>query len=81
MKKIEQLELDQITKANTEFTELKETIANIEVQKHQALHRMSALQAEFKDLEAKLIEKYGENVTINTKTGEIIEQEENGNNT
>ena len=76
MKKIEQSELEQIKKANTEVGELKETIANIEVQKHQALHRISALQLEFKDLESELIKKYGDNVTINTKTGEITENVE-----
>jgi len=76
MKKIEQSELEQIIKANTEFGELKETIANIEIQKHQALHRLSALQLEFKDLESELIKKYGDNVTINTKTGEITKNVE-----
>ena len=38
MKKIEQSELDQITKANSDFAQIKETIANVEIQKHQSLH-------------------------------------------
>jgi hypothetical protein len=76
MKKIEQSELDQITKANSDFAQIKETIANIEIQKHQSLHKLSALQVEFKTLEDELIKKYGDNVTINIKTGEITENVE-----
>jgi hypothetical protein len=71
MKKIEQSELDQITKANSDFADIKETIANIEIQKHQSLHKLSTLQLEFKTLEDELIKKYGDNVLIDIRTGEI----------
>ncbi len=71
MKKIEQSELDQITKANSDFAQIKETIANVEIQKHQSLHKLSTLQLEFKTLEDELIKKYGDNVLIDIRTGEI----------
>jgi hypothetical protein len=73
MKKLEQSELDKITKANLDFAQIKETIANIEIKKHLSLHTLSALQVEFKALEDELIKKYGDKVTINIKTGEITE--------
>ena len=77
MKKIEQSELDQITKVNSKFAEIKETIANIEIQKHHLLNELSALQVEFKSLEDELIKKYGDNVLIDIRTGEIKENVEN----
>ena len=46
------------------------------IQKHVALHKISSLQSEFKELEAELVKKYGDNVTINLETGEIKENVE-----
>ena len=50
--------------------------ADAEIQKHVALHKISSLQSEFKELEAELVKKYGDNVTINLETGEIKENVE-----
>jgi putative IMPACT (imprinted ancient) family translation regulator len=76
MKKIEKSELEQITKTNSELAEIKEIIANIEIQKHQALHNLSALQVEFKNLEDELIKKYGDNILIDIRTGKITKKED-----
>ncbi len=76
MKKIETKELEKVNEINKEFMSLKTSIADSELQKHVALHKISSLQSEFKELEAELVKKYGDNVTINLETGEIKENVE-----
>ncbi len=76
MKKIETEELEKVNAMNVEFNSLKKAIADAELQKHVALHKISSLQSEFKELETELVEKYGDNVTINLETGEIKENVE-----
>jgi len=76
MKKIETKELEKVNEINKEFISLKTSVADAEFQKHVALHKISSLQSEFKELEAEPVKKYGDNVTINLETGEIKENVE-----
>ena len=76
MKKLETKELEKVNAMNVEFNSLKKVIADAELQKHVALHKVSSLQSEFNELESELVEKYGDNVTINLGTGEIKENVE-----
>lgn len=76
MEKIETKELEKVNEINKEFMSLKTSVADAELQKHVALHKISSLQSEFKELEAELVKKYGDNVTINLETGEIKENVE-----
>jgi chaperonin cofactor prefoldin len=68
-------ELDGIQQMNSEFQKMKNSLGDIELQKHSILKHIDDLKKVFMDNERLLIEKYGEDAVINIKTGEITKKE------
>jgi chaperonin cofactor prefoldin len=81
MKKVEEgafvtsQELEEIQQMNSEFQKMKNSLGDIELQKHSILKHIDELKKVFMENERLLIEKYGEDAVINIKTGEITKKE------
>ena len=73
--KLTQEELETIQQMNTEYTRLRMSIADFEMNKYAALNAMEALREKFSNHERLLIDLYGEDAVINMKTGEITKKE------
>lgn len=73
--KLEETELTQIREARQKFTEAKLALGDLELNKQMILDEVRTLKAQFKVIEENLIEKYGEDSTINTDTGEITKKD------
>ena len=74
MKKVTKKELEKLNEGVESINKVQKQIGGLEIQKHQLLHVMSSLQDNLSKFHDELKEKYGD-VTINTATGEIIEDE------
>ena len=82
MKNIEQTELEKLRNLNKSFSDLRSSLADLEIQrrtiqihKENVFRDMDNLSGEFKELEAELLAKYG-NVKINLQTGEITDDKD-----
>ena len=82
MKNIEQTELEKLRNLNKSFSDLRSSLADLEIKgrtvqihKENVFRDMDKLSAEFKELEAELLAKYG-NVKINLQTGEITDDKD-----
>jgi chaperonin cofactor prefoldin len=81
MKKVEEgafvtsQELEEIQQMNSEFQKMKNSLGDIELQKHSILKHIDELKKVFMENERLLIQKYGEDAVINIKTGEITKKE------
>ena len=73
--KITDKELKELQEINTEYNKRKAALGELEMQKHAILHQVDGLNASLSELEKKLVEKYGEDVTIDISTGQIKEKE------
>ena len=73
--KITDKELKELQEINAEFNKRKAALGELEMQKHAILHQVDNLNASFSELEKKLVDKYGEDVTIDISTGQIKEKE------
>ena len=83
MKKISEDQLKEIQGINNKFLQAKVGIADAELNKAKLIAEINALQAEFKAIEQKLIEEYGNDAVVDLKTGEVkppAKKEENGEN-
>ena len=74
-KKLTQEELKSIQDLNQRFMNTKVAIADAVVSQQAMVEALGTIQAEFKEVEAKMTEKYGENATIDVKTGEVKDPE------
>jgi len=74
--KITDEELKELQEINAEFNKRKAALGELEMQKHSILHQVDALNKSFAELEKKLVEKYGTDVTIDISTGDIQEKQE-----
>lgn len=79
MKTIEKQELESLQKLNKSFVELRSKLADLEIANRNIQHQKNVvfvdidkLSSEFKQIEAELLEKYG-NVKVNLETGEITD--------
>jgi hypothetical protein len=68
-------ELETIQQMNTEYSQLKNSIAEIEMQKYATLNAIESLREKFSNHERLLVSKYGIDVVINLKTGDITKKE------
>ena len=68
-------ELEIIQQMNTEYSQLKNSIAEIELQKYATLNAIEALREKFSNHERLLVSKYGIDSVINLKTGDITKKE------
>lgn len=69
--KLTQEELELIQSLNTDFTKLKISLGNLELQKQSILSEVDSLKQKFVDNEMDLINKYGADSVINIQTGEV----------
>ena len=76
--KLETKELETIKDLNKEFSTLKVSLGDAELQKLVIIEKVQALKLNYKDLEDQLIKKYGSNSVIDLETGEVKQKEENG---
>ena len=60
--------------SNSTFVQLKDKIADLELQKQMVFENVSEIKKQFKNLESELVEKYGDNSIINLETGIITEK-------
>jgi len=73
--KITDKELKELQEINTEYNKRKAALGELEMQKHAILLQVDGLNASFSQLEKKLVEKYGDDVTIDISTGQIKDKE------
>ena len=73
-KKVEEKELELLQKLNSSFSQLKNQLGDLELQKQIILENVTEIKKQFKYLENELIEKYGDNSVINLETGIITEK-------
>jgi len=69
VKKITQEELDNITKLQTELSQLLQDIGLNEAEKHAMLHKIAGVNVKQEDVKKELEEKYG-SININLENGE-----------
>lgn len=71
MTKLSDEQLKELQDLNQKNQELKLQLGELEIQKSMLLPQVDVLRNEFIELESRLIKEYGENATINIKTGEV----------
>lgn len=74
--KLTEEELKELQEVNASFNKFKAALGELEMQKHNILHQVDEVNKSFAEVEKKLVEKYGTDVTIDIATGEIKEKEE-----
>ena len=74
-KNLTEEELKSIQDINQRFMNTKVAIADAVVSQGQMIESLSTIQNEFRDLEKELTKKYGENATIDLRTGEVKDPE------
>ena len=67
--KLETKELETIKDLNKEFSTLKVSLGDAELQKLVIVEKIQALKTNYKNLEDQLIKKYGSNSVIDLETG------------
>tara|TARA_R110002049_G_scaffold104117_2_gene250497 strand:+ start:834 stop:1067 length:234 start_codon:yes stop_codon:yes gene_type:complete len=75
MKNLKKTELVELQTLNSDFVNLKTQLGDLELQKHLVVEKVQEVRSQFGKLEKELVEKYGENTTINLQTGELKEKE------
>jgi hypothetical protein len=73
--RVTQEELKTIQELNTEFSQAKLAIGDIELQKLNIFQHIDKLKLKFSAYEKQLIEKYGEDSIINLQTGDLTKKE------
>lgn len=69
-------ELEMLQAMNTQYSRFKLMLADLELQKASVIKEIEVLKADFMENEAKLVSKYGKNVVIDIKTGDITYSKE-----
>ena len=75
MKNLKKTELEKLQNLNSDFVNLKTQLGDLELQKHLVIEKVQFVRSEFAKMEKELVDKYGEDTTINLQTGEIKEKE------
>jgi len=73
--KLTQEELELVQTLNTDFTKLKISLGNLELQRQSILSEVDNLKLKFIENETELINKYGADSVINIQTGEVTTKE------
>lgn len=71
MKTIDLTQLQELQGLKGKFDELKNSIADLEIQKQVKVNEILQVQAQFQTIEKKLVEQYGSDAVLNLHTGEI----------
>jgi len=69
-------ELERLQGLNQEFTKTKLAIADSFLQQQSLIQQMNDLRSSFRVDEKKIMEKYGQDVSIDLQTGEVKKPEE-----
>ena len=69
--KLSETDLERFHNAQEEFAKAKMTLGDLELSKQKVFKQVEVMQEKFKVIENEMIEKYGEDSTINMKTGEV----------
>jgi hypothetical protein len=64
-----------IKEGSANYTKLKISLGELELQKQNLLGQAEMITNAFKENEKRLIEKYGANAVINMQTGEVTQKE------
>lgn len=68
-------ELEFIKQGSAEYTKIKISLGDLELQKQGLLFQAEKIREAFSNNEKILIEKYGADAVINTQTGEVTHKE------
>jgi hypothetical protein len=71
MKTIDLTQLEELQGLKRKFDELKNSIADLEIQKQVKVNEILQVQVQFQTIEKKLVEQYGSDAVLNLHTGEI----------
>jgi hypothetical protein len=71
---LEKEELDVIQNMNSEFSKMKMSLADVELQKYQIINAIDQLKSSFALHEKNLVDKYGVESVINIQTGEVTQK-------
>jgi len=71
MKTIDLTQLEELQGLKRKFDELKNSIADLEIQKQVKVNEILQVQVKFQTIEKKLVEQYGSDAVLNLHTGEI----------
>lgn len=74
--KLSKEELQKIQSLNQEFVETKVQLADIVYNEKVLIDKLDSLKQQFASVEQKLIQKYGENSTIDLKDGTVTPSKE-----
>ncbi len=74
-KKITEAELLEVQSMNNAFNQLKLKIADTVLTKEHLLGEVAKLKEDYKSVEERLTEKYGQDAVIDIQTGDISEKE------
>ena len=74
--KLSQEELQEIQSLNQEFVETKVKLADVVYNEKILIDKLDNLKKQFASIEKKLIQKYGDNATINLKDGTVTPPKE-----
>jgi len=69
--KLTEEELKELKEAKLSLDKYKLAIGDLELQKKSLYEQVSTLQSDFRNLEDKLIKKYGQDSVINMNTGTV----------
>jgi hypothetical protein len=64
-------EFELISKINTEYSKMKNALAEFELSKYETFKSIEQLRKDFQVTETELIRKYGPDTVINMQTGDI----------
>jgi chaperonin cofactor prefoldin len=70
--KVTQEELTQLQTLVTEFNNIQIKVGDLEIQKHQLLHRIGSISTALESLQGELKSKYGD-VVVDINTGDLKE--------
>lgn len=73
---LEKDELQKIQEMNNEFTRLKISLGEVELNRQSILNECNRLKTSFAAQEKLLVDKYGVNSIINIQTGQVTQKEQ-----
>jgi|TARA_X000000950_G_scaffold289161_1_gene410329 predicted nucleic acid-binding Zn-ribbon protein len=74
--KLTEEELKELKEAKLTLDKFKLAIGDLELQKKSLYEQVSTLQSEFRNMEDKLIQKYGKDSIINMNTGTVKQHQD-----
>ena len=73
MKKLTEDELSTLRQMNSEYSQMKSRLGELELTKFGIVKEIETIKTAFGSFESMLIEKYGKDSIVNIETGEVTE--------